>query len=227
MATLFIVATPIGNLQDLSQRAVETLHNCPIIACEDTRTSRHLLEKFNIKAELIAYHDNNEIACTAVLIEKLHQGQNVAVVCDAGTPTISDPGFRIVRECQKQNILIVPIPGPNAAITALSASGLPSNQFLFLGFPGHKSSARIHLLEIYKNFPATLIFYESCHRIEKFLREIFDTLGSERVITLCKELTKLHEFIKTDTIGNFCAQFDKITPKGEFVVLIAPSNFSL
>lgn len=227
LGTLFVVATPIGNLGDCSQRAIEVLSQCPTIACEDTRTSSHLLNKFSIHANLIAYHDRNEQQQTVSLLKKLREGESVAVICDAGTPTISDPGFRIVRECKKEGISVVPVPGANAAITALSASGLPTDRFFFLGFPGHKVSTRRKLLETYKNFPATLIFYESCHRIRAFLEDILEIMGKERIVTLCKELTKIHETILTAPIYQIVEKINVIGTKGEFVVLVAPEDFQL
>lgn len=227
LGTLFVVATPIGNLGDCTQRAIEILSRCSTIACEDTRTSSHLLHKFGIHAQLIAYHDRNEQQQTTFLLKKLQSGESIAVICDAGTPTISDPGFRIVRECQKLGIPVAPIPGANAAITALSASGLPTDRFLFLGFPGHKASTRRQLLETYCHFPATLIFHESCYRIQAFLNDIQEVMGAGRFVTIGKELTKIHETIFTKPIGQIVEKIDSIGIKGEFVVLIAPENFQL
>ncbi|UPA28362.1 MAG: 16S rRNA (cytidine(1402)-2'-O)-methyltransferase [Verrucomicrobiota bacterium] len=223
--TLFVVATPIGNLNDLSPRAAETLRCCTTIACEDTRVSKKVFQNIGVTANLIAYHDLNEITQAVNLVQKLRDGENLAVVCDAGTPTVSDPGFRIVRECQKIHIPVVPIPGPNAAITALSASGLPTNRFLFLGFPGHKQHARLQLLEEFRNFNATLIFYESCYRVEAFLQDIAHVMGPQRVISVAKELTKLHETILTGTASDLLLQLPPL--KGEFAVLIAPPEFVL
>jgi 16S rRNA (cytidine1402-2'-O)-methyltransferase len=139
---LFVVGTPIGNLDDMTFRAIEILKQCPIIACEDTRVSSRLLQRFDIRGTLIPYHDKNEQLQREYLIQKLEEGIAVAIICDAGTPTISDPGFRIVRECKKNHIDVIPIPGACAAIAALSASGLPTNNFLFLGFPGHRETMR-------------------------------------------------------------------------------------
>ena len=224
---LFVIGTPIGNLKDITFRAVETLKQCPIIACEDTRNSLHLLQHFDIKATLVSYHDKNESLQVKFLLEKLHAGISVGLICDAGTPTISDPGFRIVRECKKNGITVVPIPGANAAITALSASGLPTNSFLFLGFPGHKESERIKILEKYAAFEATLVFYESCHRIGKFLNNIFNVYGPNRVVSVCKELTKIYEKILTAPIEKIIPQLQKMSLKGEFVVLIAPKDYNL
>ncbi|MDR1366728.1 MAG: 16S rRNA (cytidine(1402)-2'-O)-methyltransferase [Puniceicoccales bacterium] len=224
---LFIVATPIGNLDDITFRAIETLKQCPIIACEDTRTSVNLLKKFNIVATLIPYHDKNERSQTEYLIQKIKAGTQVALICDAGTPTISDPGFRIVRECKKNSINVIPIPGPCALTAAISATGLPTHRFFFLGFPGHREGERIRILEKYATADATLIFYESCHRIEKFLSNIFDIYGPDRIVAICKELTKIHEIILTAPIKEICENIKNLTIKGEFVVSVAPRNYSL
>ncbi|MDR1907126.1 MAG: 16S rRNA (cytidine(1402)-2'-O)-methyltransferase [Puniceicoccales bacterium] len=224
---LFVVATPIGNLDDMTFRAIETLKQCPIIACEDTRISVNLLKKFNITATLVPYHDKNEQLQAEYLVQKIKAGIQVAIICDAGTPTINDPGFRIVRECKRNSINVIPIPGPCALTAALSASGLPTNCFLFLGFPGHKDSERIKILAKYATFDATLIFYESCHRVEKFLNNIFNIYGPNRIVSLCKELTKIHEIILTAPIGEILGSIKNLMIKGEFVVLIAPQNYSL
>ncbi|MDR3317635.1 MAG: 16S rRNA (cytidine(1402)-2'-O)-methyltransferase [Puniceicoccales bacterium] len=224
---LFVVATPIGNLGDIAFRAIETLKQCSIIACEDRRVSANLLKKFTIEAKLIPYHEQNELFQVTFLLGQLLEGKNIAVICDAGTPTISDPGFRIVRECKKNDIDVIPIPGPNAAITALSASGLPTNRFLFLGFPGHKESERVKILEQYKHFEATLIFYESCYRVEKFLNNIFNIYGPDRIVSVSKELTKIHETILTASVVEILKRIKNLTIKGEFVVLIASQNYIL
>jgi 16S rRNA (cytidine1402-2'-O)-methyltransferase len=187
----------------------------------------NLLKKFNITATLIPYHDKNERLQTEYLIQKIRAGIPVAIICDAGTPTISDPGFRIVRECKKNNITVIPIPGPCALTAALSASGLPPHHFLFLGFPGHRESEHIKILEKYATFEGTLICYESCHRIEKFLNNIFDSYGPDRIISIGKELTKIHETILTAPIADILIIVKEMVLKGEFVILIAPSNYSL
>ncbi|MDR1303299.1 MAG: 16S rRNA (cytidine(1402)-2'-O)-methyltransferase [Puniceicoccales bacterium] len=225
---LFVVATPIGNLGDMTFRSVETLKRCTLIACEDTRISSHLLRHFNIDAPLVPYHDRNERGQVNFLLKKIKEGEEIAIICDAGTPTISDPGFRIVRECKKNNIDVVPIPGANAMIAALSASGLPTHCFFFLGFPGHRESARIKILERYAASDGTLICYESCHRLEKFLRDIAHVYGPERVVSICKELTKIHETILTAPVGEILLDVKKtLIVKGEFVVLIAPARYTL
>lgn len=225
---LYIVATPLGNLHDFTLRATSILSSCDVIACEDTRVTQKLLSHLEISIpQLISYREENEIKQTPVLIELLHSGKSVAIVSDAGTPTLSDPGFRIVRECQKQQIPVVPIPGPSACITALSASGLPSDRFLFVGFLPPKSAARKRFFEEYKDFSSTIILYESCHRIEKFLNDFLEVLGSNRVLCIAREMTKLHETILTGPAKEIQSQILQRSQKGEFVILIAPAHFSL
>ena len=212
---------------DISYHAVDVLKQCDLIACEDTRTSKKIFQKYGIDTKLVPYHDKNEQAMANWLSEQVSNGLNVAVVSDAGTPTISDPGFRIVRACRKLHLPVLPIPGPSAMIAALSVSGLPSNTFLFLGFPGHKSSARIKLLSEYMHHEHTIIFYESCYRVEKFLTEIAQIYPEHRVISIAKEITKLHEQYFTGTISEAKVWMENISIKGEFVVLIAPESFVL
>ena len=185
------------------------------------------MRKFNITATLIPYHDKNERSQTEHLIQKIRAGISIALICDAGTPTISDQGFRIVRECKKNHIDVVPIPGPCALTAALSATGLPTHHFIFLGFPGHREGERMGVLKRYAAADATLIFYESCHRIGKFLSNIFDVYGPDRTVSVCKELTKIHEIILTAPIGEICKNIENLTVKGEFVVSIAPQNYNL
>jgi 16S rRNA (cytidine1402-2'-O)-methyltransferase len=224
---LFVVATPIGNLNDMTFRAVETLKQCPIIACEDRRVSSNLLRHFAINATLIPYHDHNERVQAAYLLQKINEGNSVALICDAGTPTISDPGFRIVRTCKKQGIAVIPIPGVSASTAALSVSGLPTNRFLFIGFPGHRMGERRKLLEQYASFEGTLLCYESCHRVEKFLTDIAHVYGPDRTISLCKELTKIHETILTAPISEILLQIKMMHIKGEFVILIGERGYEL
>lgn len=225
--TLFIVATPIGNLGDISARAQTVLKEASAIACEDTRTSSKLLQHLGISRPLLAYHEHNEQQLAPILAERIANGENIALICDAGTPTLSDPGFRIVRECRRRQLAVVPIPGPCAFITALSASGLPTNAFRYVGFLPPKSAARIRFLESIRNAEETVILYESCHRIAKFAQEIADTLGPDQVVCLARELTKLHE---TFLIGSIVTQIPLLQGgnlRGEFVVLIAPHDFRL
>ncbi len=224
---LYVVATPIGNTADVSTRSTSILSKVDLIACEDTRTSGMLFARLGIKRPLIAYHDRNERKAAASLVERLQSGESIALVSDAGTPAISDPGFRIVRECRRANVPVVPIPGPCAFVTLLSVSGLPSDSFLYVGFLPQKSAARRRFLEEHKEFERTVIVYESCHRIEKFMAEMEDVLGLDRVICIGRELTKKFETIHSGTIGDIKPLFEQGSKKGEFVVIIAPKSFEL
>ncbi len=224
---LYVVATPIGNLGDLTDRARAILGAVDIVACEDTRTTGAMLTRLGLHRELVAYHDHNEIEAADKLVEIIIQGKSVAVVSDAGTPGLSDPGFRIVRACRRRQLPVVPVPGPSAVIAVLSAAGLPTNGFLFAGFLPPKTAARTAFLERHRDFDYTIALYESCHRIDKFATEIVQTLGAERVICIAKEVTKIHETFLTGPAGDVVAQLLKLSLKGEFVVLIAPKDFVL
>ncbi|MCH6256172.1 16S rRNA (cytidine(1402)-2'-O)-methyltransferase [Puniceicoccaceae bacterium K14] len=226
-ACLYVVGTPIGNLADLSERAISILSKVDCVACEDTRVTGLLFSRIGIKRPLIPYHDKNEANATNGLIQRLKSGESVAIVSDAGTPAVSDPGFRIVRECRRQGITVVPVPGPCAFTTLLSASGLPTDSFLYMGFLPPKSAARIRFLEKHKDYKRTIALYESCHRIEKFMNEMEKTLGPDRVICIGRELTKKFETIHSGKIVDIRPQFDQGSKKGEFVVLIAPANYEL
>jgi len=224
--SLYVVATPIGNLGDLTERASKILGSVHIIACEDTRVTGRLLALSGIEApRLISYRDENEKQKADELIENLTKGEDVAIVSDAGTPTISDPGFRLVRACQAAGISVHAVPGACAFLSALSVSGLPSNTFYFAGFLPPKSAARRRFLEQHRKFPSTVIFYESVHRIEKFLNEIVDVLGEERVISVSRELTKKFETTTTGSAVETRSIVLSQARKGEYVVLIAPENF--
>ncbi len=225
--TLYVVATPIGNLADLTERARSILEKASLIACEDTRTTGSLLSKIGIKNRLQSYHDNNERQAAVRIADALVAGESVALVSDAGTPAISDPGFRLTRECHKRDLPVVPVPGPSAASALLSASGLPSDGYLFVGFLPPKSAARRRFLEAHIDFPYSITLYESCHRIEKFVAEMLDILGEDRCICLGRELTKKFETITTGTIGAISESFKSSSKKGEFTIVIAPRKFSL
>lgn len=224
---LYLVATPIGNLGDLSQRGLDILRSCDLIACEDTRTSGKLLNHFDIRKRLVSYHEHNEKTQAIQLADWVADNKSIALIADAGTPTLSDPGFRVVRECRRRGLPVSPVPGPSAAIAALSASGLPSDQFTFRGFLPAKSAARKRYFENLKDADQTHILYESNHRILKFLDDLLDVLGSERVICVARELTKLHETILSGAAGEVAEQVRSRSQKGEFVVVIAPVDFSL
>ncbi|MBF0751721.1 MULTISPECIES: 16S rRNA (cytidine(1402)-2'-O)-methyltransferase [unclassified Pasteurella] len=219
---LYIVATPIGNLQDITQRAVEIFSQVDLIAAEDTRHSGLLLSHYGIKKPFFALHDHNEQEKAAVLVEKLKQGVNIALISDAGTPLISDPGFHLVRQCREVGIRVVPLPGACAAITALCASGIASDRFCFEGFLPAKSKARRDKLENVAKEERTLIFYESTHRILDTLSDMQEVLGEDRYVVLAREITKTWETIVGDTVKNLRQWLDEDPnrTKGEMVLIV-------
>ena len=223
---LYVVATPIGNLADLTDRARSILGGVDLVACEDTRTTGSMLVRLGLRKDLFPYHDHNEVEAAEHLAEQIAQGKSVAVVSDAGTPGLSDPGFRIVRACRRRKLPVIPVPGPSALITVLSAAGLPTNGFLFAGFLPPKTAARVAFLQKYHGFDYTLALYESCHRIDKFAAEIVQVLGPDRVICIAKEVTKIHETFLVGLSAEVLARLEKMSLKGEFVVLIAPKDFT-
>jgi 16S rRNA (cytidine1402-2'-O)-methyltransferase len=224
---LYVVATPIGNLADLTDRARAILAGVDRIACEDTRTTGVLLTRLGLRKDLVAYHEHNETEVAEKLADELAAGKSIAVVSDAGTPALSDPGFRVVRACRRRGLPVVPVPGASALTAVLSASGLPTNGFLYVGFLPPKSAARISFFEKYREFDYTLALYESCHRIDKAVDEIVATLGPTRVICVAKEVTKLHETFFVGPAADVQAKLAKASLKGEFVLLIAPKDFIL
>jgi 16S rRNA (cytidine1402-2'-O)-methyltransferase len=217
MGTLFVVATPIGNLSDISSRALDVLRKVDLILCEDTRHSIKLLNHFGIQKPLTSYHEFNEEKKAAELVEKLAGATTMALIADAGTPTIADPGYRIVRWCRQRGIPVIAIPGPNAAIAAISASGLPSDEFVFLGFLPSKQNARRQKLTSIANITSTLIFYEAPHRIEESLEDLEAILG-DREICIARELTKIHEEF---LFGKISEVRSRVKPLGEFVVVVS------
>lgn len=227
LGCLYVVATPIGNLSDITDRAKTVLAECDTVICEDTRVTKVLLDHLGLYKPLLAYHDNNELRQTPQVIDKILAGERVALVSDAGTPAISDPGFRVVRECRRQGLTVIPVPGPSALISALSASGLPTNAFFYAGFLQPKTSARQKFLTEYKDFPHTIVLYESSHRIEKFMDDIIRVLGTERVICVAREITKRFETFYVGSAAAVHEQMKNSTTKGEFVVIIASSEFIL
>ncbi|MDR1011945.1 MAG: 16S rRNA (cytidine(1402)-2'-O)-methyltransferase [Opitutaceae bacterium] len=225
---LYVVATPIGNLADMTGRARAILSAVDLIACEDTRTTGALLSRLALPhRRLAAYHDHNETEAAEHLAAQLAAGKSVAVVSDAGTPALSDPGFRIVRACRRRGLPVVPVPGACALTAVISAAGLPTNGFLFAGFLPPKTAARTAFLEKYRDFEYTLALYESCHRIGAFVDEITATLGPARVLCVAKEVTKLHETFLTGPADDVRARLAKTSLKGEFTLLIAPADFVL
>lgn len=219
---LYVVATPIGNLDDISARAIEVLGKVDLIAAEDTRHSRTLLSHFAIDVRMLSLHEHNEHQALEKVVGRLQQGDSVALISDAGTPLISDPGFALVRECHRQGIAVSPIPGPSAAIAALSVSGLASDGFLFLGFPSRNKAARRAEFEELSGEHRTMLFYESSHRVKACLRDMVDIFGAERSGVVARELTKLHETILHDTLGSLyeTLALDPMQSKGEFVLIV-------
>ena len=216
---LYLVATPIGNLADITHRALQVLRDVELIACEDTRHTRKLLQHYGIETKTISYHEHNEQQRAKELVELLQQGSNVAVVSDAGTPMINDPGFRLVRGAVEAGITIVPVPGPSALISALIAAGLPTDEFFFGGFLPARSNARRTRLEEVRSVPGTLIFYEAPHRLAASLKDAYEILG-EREAVVARELTKLHEEIRRGRLSELVEHYSTVEPRGEIVLLI-------
>ena len=220
--TLYIVATPIGNLGDISQRAIDILTQVDVIACEDTRHTGKLLSAFSIKNKTMSLHDHNERQRQDQVANMLKEGKTIALVSDAGTPLISDPGFHIVRHCRSLGLNVSPIPGACAAIAALSVAGLPTDRFSFEGFLPSKSGARQATLTALVDEPRTMVFYDAPRRAIDTVRDIVATLGGERYIVIARELTKTFETIHSDTAENFLAwlEQDANQLKGEMVLII-------
>lgn len=220
--TLYVVATPIGNLDDISARMLKTLQNVALIAAEDTRHSARLMQHFGINTPLIACHDHNERDQGLRLVERLLAGESIALISDAGTPLISDPGFHLVRAARAAGVPVVPVPGPCALVAALSAAGLPSDRFVFEGFLPARSSGRRQQLEALCEEPRTLIFYEAPHRLLESLRDMQTVFGDERVVVLARELTKTFETIKGAPLVELCAwvEADSNQQRGECVLLV-------
>ena len=220
--SLFVVATPIGNLADITYRAVETLRSVDLIAVEDTRHSRKLLQNYAISTPVVAYHDHNEADRSAQLLERLLLGEDIAIISDAGTPLVSDPGYRLVRAAHDKGVSVVPVPGCCAAIAGLSASGLATDRFTFEGFLPRTGSARRKRLEQLRGESRTLVFYESAHRIKEMLDDLVDVVGPDRNATLARELTKQYETIRTASLSVIrdMVVVESDQKKGEFVVLV-------
>jgi 16S rRNA (cytidine1402-2'-O)-methyltransferase len=222
MGSLYVVATPIGNLGDMSSRAVSTLQAARVIAAEDTRQTGKLCAHYSIDTPRVPYHEHNEAQQTPVLLDRLLKGDDVALVSDAGSPLISDPGFRLVSAAREASIAVVPIPGPCAAIAALGGAGLACHHFFFEGFLPAKAGARRNRLRALRGMPETLIFYESVHRLEDSLKDLCEVLGGSRKAALARELTKLHETIYTDSLEGILAWLaaDPQQRKGEHVIVV-------
>jgi 16S rRNA (cytidine1402-2'-O)-methyltransferase len=221
---LYVVATPIGNLEDITYRAVRILREAELIACEDTRQTRKLLEHYGIETPTVSYHDYNEQERAQELAEKLQQGRSIAQVSDAGMPGISDPGYRVVKLAIEQGITVVPIPGASALISALAASGLPTDTFEFRGFLPAKSGQRRTALESLRNIQHTVIFYETPHRILEALQELVRILGAERQVVIARELTKVHEEFIRGTAGEILKGLGQRELRGEITLLIGKTD---
>lgn len=217
--TLFIVATPIGNLGDISFRAVDTLKNVEMILCEDTRHTGKLLKAYDIDTPMSSFHSYTKPEKTKNILDQLEQGHSFALVSDAGTPGISDPAYALTSEAQKRNIQIVPIPGASAFLTALSASGVPINTFIYLGFLPVKKGRKT-LLESLKEEKRTMVFYESPHRIVRTLEDLSLLFGKNREVIIAREMTKIFEEFQRGSLEEISEIYNKKTPKGEFVVIV-------
>ncbi len=218
---LYVVATPLGNLGDITLRAIRILETCDVIACETPRITQRLLAALDIqKKRLFTYRDAGEEKSAQHLIDILKNKRSVALVSDAGTPTISDPGYRLVKQCHEAQIPVIPIPGANAALTALSVSGFPTHAFVFLGFLPVKSGARKRLLETYKNFDGSIIFYESPYRIRKTLVALKEIFEHDRLVFIARELTKLNESFYRGTLSEL--DENSLPEKGEYTMVVSP-----
>ncbi|MBS1272008.1 MAG: Ribosomal RNA small subunit methyltransferase I [Candidatus Marinimicrobia bacterium] len=218
-STLFVVATPIGNMEDITFRAVRILSEVDAIAAEDTRITKRLLDQYNISTPLTRYHDHNKEQVTPELIARLHGGESLAIVSDAGTPGISDPAFYLVREAIRNDIQCIPVPGPSAGISALIVSGLPTDRWVFEGFLPKKKGRHTRLLEL-SGEERTIVIYEAKYRLLKTLRDLGEYLGEERQVTVGRELTKKFEEMVRGTCNNVIEYYSNNTIKGEFVIVV-------
>jgi 16S rRNA (cytidine1402-2'-O)-methyltransferase len=226
LSTLYVVATPIGNLGDISQRAIEVLSSVDVIAAEDTRHTGKLLSEFSISSKLVALHDHNEDRSTASIIKMMEDGQSIAIVSDAGTPLISDPGYHLVNQCLSSGFDVVAVPGPSSVTAALSIAGIPTNRFSFEGFVPAKNVARREFLSNLKFETRTQVFFESPHRINETLQVLTEIIGPERQLSLCRELTKTFEQVVLGTVGEISERVGSgdIPSRGEFVLVLRGSD---
>lgn len=218
--TLYVVATPIGNLEDMSYRAVRILQEVSLIAAEDTRHSRKLLSHYDINTALISYHEHNEKFRSAQLIAKLQAGESIALISDAGTPCIADPGYRLVSNCRQEGVPVVAVPGSSAVVAALSISGLPTDAFRFVGFLPAKTHGRCQFFEQIKNEQQTIACYEAPHRLLSCLADMIKICGADRPIAIARELTKRHEELFSGSVGEALEYFSQSSVKGELVLLL-------
>jgi 16S rRNA (cytidine1402-2'-O)-methyltransferase len=219
---LYLVATPIGNLEDITVRALRVLKEADLVACEDTRQTQKLLQHYGIHKELISYHEHNELTRAPELVIQLEEGAQVALVSDAGTPVVSDPGHRLVVLCLRHHIPVVPIPGPSAFVAALAASGLPTEEFLFVGFLPSRAGARRKKLDELKSEPRALVLYEAPHRLAETLSDAADLLGSRQAV-VARELTKIHEEFLRGSLAELRDAARARPPRGEITLLIGPA----
>jgi len=226
VSKLYVVSTPIGNLQDITLRALEVLKNVDLILSEDTRETAKILSKWDIKTTQISYRDQNHKKVISHIKDLLKSGKDLCLVSDSGTPLISDPGFKLVQELKKNRVPIISIPGPSAVIAALSVSGLPTDNFSFIGFLPKKLNQRKSILQEFGKLPTTIVIYESPYRVRELLNEIYQELGN-RTVCLAKDLTKMYEEVRTAPLENFIKNPEETKEKGEYVVLVAKENYSL
>ncbi|MCK5295751.1 MAG: 16S rRNA (cytidine(1402)-2'-O)-methyltransferase [Alphaproteobacteria bacterium] len=219
-AGLYIIATPIGNSKDITLRAIDTLKSVDAVACEDTRVTGKLFSMLGIKASLFPYHEHNADKMKTVILERIKKGQAIALVSDAGTPLVSDPGFKLVRDCASENLYYTTLPGASSIMSALILSALPTNRFMFSGFLPPKQGARIKALEELKNIPATLIFFESARRLSACLKDMAEVFGA-RNAAVTREMTKMYEETRRETLTELAEQYaSEPAPKGEIVIVV-------
>lgn len=223
---LYVVATPIGNLEDMTFRAIAILQSVDVIAAEDTRHTGKLLHHFQITTPQISYHDHNRLSRLPEVLERLRDGQKIALVTDAGMPGISDPGYELVKACAEAGIVVVPIPGACAVVAALSAAGLPTDRFVFEGFLPVKGQERRDRLEEIQSEARTLVFYEAPHRVRTTLQDLAEALGADRAIVLGRELTKLHEQFWRGTLAGAIAYYQTREPQGEYTFVVAGTTLT-
>ncbi|MBO4589382.1 MAG: 16S rRNA (cytidine(1402)-2'-O)-methyltransferase [Bacteroidaceae bacterium] len=220
---LYLVPTPVGNLEDITLRAIRVLKEADLILCEDTRTSGILLKHYDIHNALLSHHKFNEHQTIAPIVERLKSGQNIALITDAGTPAISDPGFLLVRECVRNGIEVQCLPGATAFVPALVSSGLPDERFCFEGFLPQKKGRQTRLLSLHDE-ERTMIFYESPYRLVKTLQQFIEHFGAEREVSVCREISKVHEESVRGTLSDVLAHFTEVEPKGEIVIVLAGND---